>query len=63
MCSALRDDVMKSYLCGTRKFEMAVLNWKQRLLCDKKCFNPLPDDKILDWFRLKKIADYILKCI
>ena len=25
-------------------------------------FNPLPDDKILDWSKLKQIAD-ILKCI
>ena len=26
-------------------------------------FNPLPDDKVLDWFKLKEIADDILKCI
>ena len=26
-------------------------------------FNPLPDDKILDWSKLKQIADVILKCI
>ena len=26
-------------------------------------FNPLPDDKILDWSKLKQIADEILKCI
>ena len=25
--------------------------------------NPLPDDKILDWFKLKQIADDILKYI
>ena len=25
-------------------------------------FNPLPDDKILDWSKLKLIADNILKC-
>ena len=25
--------------------------------------NPLPDDKILDWSKLKLIADDILKCI
>ena len=25
------------------------------------CFNPLPDDKILDWSKLKQIADHILK--
>ena len=26
-------------------------------------FNPLPDDKILDWSKLKQIADNIWKCI
>ena len=26
-------------------------------------FNPFPDDKILNWFKLKQIADDILKCI
>ena len=26
-------------------------------------FNPLPDDKILDWSKLKQIAEYILQCI
>ena len=26
-------------------------------------FNPLPDEKILDWSKLKEIADDILKCI
>ena len=25
--------------------------------------NPLPEYKILDWFKLKQIADDILKCI
>ena len=25
--------------------------------------NPLPDDKTLDWSKLKQIADNILKCI
>ena len=25
--------------------------------------NPLTDDKILDWFKLKQVADNILKCI
>ena len=29
----------------------------------KRRHNPLPDDKILDWSKLKKIADDILKCI
>ena len=27
------------------------------------CVNPLPDDKILDWSKLKQIAKDILKCI
>ena len=26
-------------------------------------FNPLPDDKILDWSKFKQTADNILKCI
>ena len=29
----------------------------------KSLFNPLRDDKILDWSKLKQIADDILKCI
>ena len=29
----------------------------------KKGINSLPDDKILDWPKLKQIADNILKCI
>ena len=29
----------------------------------RACFNPLPDDKILEWSKLKQIADDILKCI
>ena len=27
------------------------------------CFNPLPDERILDWSKLKEIAEDILKCI
>ena len=30
--------------------------------CDLRV-NSLPDNKILDWFKLKQIADDILKCI
>ena len=26
------------------------------------CLNPLPDDKTLDWSKLKQLADDILKC-
>ena len=29
----------------------------------QKLFNPLPDDKILDWSKLKQITIDILKCI
>ena len=32
-------------------------------LVDGMVFNPLPDDKILDWSKFKQIADDILKCI
>ena len=34
-------------------------------LCQSACggINPLPDNKILDWSKLKQIADDILKCI
>ena len=36
--SALNYDVIKfiSHVCKTRKFETAILHWKQGLLCDKK---------------------------
>ena len=33
------------------------------MLYQKWGFNPLPDDKILDWSKLKKNADDILNCI
>ena len=32
-------------------------------ICILRFFNPLPDDKILDWSKFKLIADDILKCI
>ena len=31
--------------------------------CKKELINLLPDDKILDWSKMKQIADDILKCI
>ena len=48
--------------------------WQQDVLVKHKCpcnviiimtyskINPLPDDKILDWSKLKQIADDILEC-
>ena len=33
------------------------------LVCNSYFLNPLPDHKILDWSKLKQIADDILKCI
>ena len=47
MYSALTYDVMKFYLtlCKARKFVMAILHWKQGLLCDKKSFTEYMNDK------------------
>ena len=48
------------------KYVADMLKWMWK---NKSCklafihFNPLPDDKILDWFKLKQIADETLKCI
>ena len=36
-------------------------NW--HLLGISQPFNPLPDDQILDWSKLKQVADDILKSI
>ena len=33
------------------------------LYCSKHCINSLPNDKILDWFKLKAFADDNLKVI
>ena len=30
------------HVCETRRFVMAILNWKQWLLCDKIVFLPTP---------------------
>ena len=35
----------------------------QQFLLLPKCLDLLPDDIILDWSKLKQIADDILKCI
>ena len=36
---------------------------KRKILAKDMFFNLLPDDKNLDWSKLKQIADDILKCI
>ena len=38
-------------------------SWNGNYIQQKKTFNPLPDDKILDRSKLKQIANDILKCI
>ena len=35
----------------------------ERAITLQKFINPLSDEKILDWSKLKQIADNILKCI
>ena len=48
----------------TQKFQtdLSLYMYLGTALC-KNGFNPLPDDKILDWSKLKQIADNILKYI
>ena len=36
---------------------------KKKLSTGINMFNPSPDDTLLDWSKLKQIADDILKCI
>ena len=43
-----------------RKGEFAKIK-QHRIRC--LIFNPLPDDKLLDWSKLKQIEDDVLKCI
>ena len=40
-------------------------DWKHRNCQGNETglFNPLPDNKLLEWSKLKQIADDILKCI
>ena len=42
--------------------KLSTFQW-QRQTALAHCINPLPDDKILDWSKLKQIADDILKRI
>ena len=35
----------------------------KRTIDDLSCLNPLPDDKILNWSKLKQNADDSLRCI
>ena len=48
------------------KLEIVVcklLDWNSQKFVGWERVNPFPDDKILDWSKLKQIADHILKCI
>ena len=56
--------------CGKRSGGNSCLVSSSLLQLEKiteaKCYvfeSPLPDDKILDWSKLKQIADDILQCI
>ena len=40
-----------------------ICTYQRQILSFWATFNPLPDDKISDWSKLKQIADDILKCI
>ena len=37
--------------------------WKYQIYIILMYLNQFPDDKILDWSKLKEVADDILKCI
>ena len=41
----------------------SLLNISVIIIPHQTYFNPLPDDKMLDWSKLKQIVDDILKCI
>ena len=50
--------------CWKRKFSFLPESLQQFMETDFcKRINPLPDEKSLDWFKLKEIAYDILKCI
>ena len=55
------------YLCISSGLKLCLLVYvmgkKHKIYSINESFNPLPDDKILDWSKLKQIADDILKCI
>ena len=40
-----------------------VIHYQYLILSQVSFLKQLPDDKILDWSKLKQIADNILKCI
>ena len=41
-----------SHVCDIRKFVIAILPWKQGVLCDKRLFGPSPYSDDLDRDRL-----------
>ena len=42
---------------------MDLWHFVEKILSPDPYDNPLPDNKILDWSKLKQIADHILMCI
>ena len=57
-------------LLSLSDFFLYCMNWlsisftiSEIVFCKCCQFNPIPDDKILDWSKLKQIADDFLKCI
>ena len=55
------------WMCGPMKNPVVETgSWTRDIMIAKLTLNltnPLPDDKILDWSKLKQIADNFLKCI
>ena len=50
----------KNIVVSIKVFSIKILNPKYSV--DHYFLNSLPDDKILNWSKLKEIADYIFKC-
>ena len=49
----------------TANYDLVIhdVRWYTDHVPERSLFDPLPDDKILDWSKLKQIANDILKCI
>ena len=53
----------EQFLLFPQCFQKACFPGALKRCCCVEWVNPLADDKILDWSKLKQIADHILKCI